>query len=83
MKNDITESVVETSGLTRMFGKLKAVDSLNLKVKRGEVYGLLGPNGSGKTTAIKMLCGLIKPTSGEALILDKKPGSSSIKSRVG
>lgn len=56
--------VIETEKLTKEFGDFIAVDSVYLKVEKGEIYGLLGPNGSGKTTIIKMLCGLLRPTSG-------------------
>jgi ABC-2 type transport system ATP-binding protein len=58
--------VIATNRLSRSFGKLVAVNALNLEVRRGDVFGFLGPNGSGKTTTIRMLLGLIAPTSGEA-----------------
>jgi ABC-2 type transport system ATP-binding protein len=74
---------VETQGLLKKYGTFRAVNDLNLKIERGETYGLLGPNGSGKTTAIKMLCGLLRPTSGEAFVLGKKAGHPSTKSRIG
>ncbi|HTE44265.1 MAG TPA: ABC transporter ATP-binding protein [Gemmatimonadaceae bacterium] len=61
-------SAVRTEHLRKTFGPLVAVDSLDLEVRRGEVFGLLGPNGSGKTTTIRMLCGLIEPTSGTATV---------------
>lgn len=60
--------MIETRVLCKYYGGIKAVDNLNLKVKRGELFGFLGPNGAGKTTTIRMLCGLIKPSSGSALI---------------
>jgi ABC-2 type transport system ATP-binding protein len=60
---------VSTHNLTRTFGALVAVNSLNLAVHRGEIFGLLGPNGSGKTTTIRMLCGLLSPTSGDAQVV--------------
>lgn len=59
------EVVLQTIELTKRFGQYTAVDQLGLEVHRGEVFGLLGPNGSGKTTTIRMICGLVKPTSGE------------------
>jgi ABC-2 type transport system ATP-binding protein len=79
------EHVVETAGLTKRYGKrgILAVDDLNLRVKRGEVYGLLGPNGAGKTTALRMLVGLMRPTSGTARILGHLPGSPKSLTRVG
>jgi ABC-type multidrug transport system ATPase subunit len=58
--------VLQTRGLTKHFGSVRAVDGVDLMVRRGEVYGFLGPNGSGKTTTIGMLLGLIHPTAGEA-----------------
>ena len=56
--------VIKTEALTRKYGKISAVDSMNLEVKEGEIFGLLGPNGAGKTTLISMLCTILKPTSG-------------------
>jgi len=55
---------IETAKLTKYFGSFKAVDSINLKVRKGEIFGLLGPNGAGKTTTIRMILGLLKPSSG-------------------
>jgi len=83
VENDERQIAVETRQLTKRFGKFTAVDNLDLKINRGEIYGLLGPNGSGKTTTIKILCGLMKATSGEAIILGGKAGGSSIVSRTG
>ena len=60
--------VVETFGLTKKYGKLTAVDNLNISIDEGEVFGLLGPNGAGKTTIIKMLATLLEPTSGTAKV---------------
>jgi ABC-2 type transport system ATP-binding protein len=59
---------IETTGLTRRFGAITAVDALSLSVRPGEVFGLLGPNGAGKTTTIKMLITLLPPTSGTATV---------------
>ena len=61
--------VLRTSGLTKRFGDLTAVDHLDLHVKRGEVVGLLGPNGAGKSTTIGMVLGLVTPTAGGAEVL--------------
>jgi ABC-2 type transport system ATP-binding protein len=60
--------LIQLIELTKRFGQLTAVDHINLQVNRGEIFGFLGPNGAGKTTTIKMLTGLLKPTSGRALI---------------
>ena len=60
--------MIETSNLTKYFGKLCAVDALTLQVNSGEIFGFLGPNGAGKTTTINMLTGLLRPTSGTAML---------------
>lgn len=75
--------VVETKNLKRHFGTIKAVDGVNLHVRAGETYGLLGPNGCGKTTLIRLLVGLLKPTGGEAMVLGKPIPDKSVLSRVG
>ena len=62
------EILIKTDKLTKRFGRVTAVDSLDLEVKAGEIYGFLGPNGSGKTTTIRMLTGLLEPSSGRAFI---------------
>jgi energy-coupling factor transporter ATP-binding protein EcfA2 len=61
--------VIRTRGLTKRYGDLRAVDGINLAVRAGDVYGFLGANGSGKTTTVRMLLGLVLPTSGEAEVL--------------
>ena len=66
--------VIKTSELSKRYGKTPAVNGLGLSVRRGEVYGFLGPNGAGKTTTLRMLLGLIKPSSGSAAVLGKDPG---------
>lgn len=63
--------IVETKGLEKSFKDFKAVKGINLKVKRGTIYGFLGPNGAGKSTTIRMLLGLIKPTAGQVEVLGK------------
>ena len=60
---------IETSGLTKVFGNVVAVDKLDLKVPAGSIFGLLGPNGAGKTTTFSMICGFVKPSSGTATVL--------------
>ncbi|MCG3224304.1 MAG: ABC transporter ATP-binding protein [Candidatus Heimdallarchaeota archaeon] len=76
---------VETHNLTKMFHKLKAVDELNLEIKEAEIYSLLGPNGSGKTTTVRMLTGLLRPTIGGAKVLglDISDNLQEIRGRVG
>ena len=78
-------SVIRTENLTKTFGHFIAVDSLNLDVKAGEIYGFLGPNGSGKTTVIKMLCGLLIPNGGSASVLgyDVLTDGEAIRQNVG
>ena len=63
------EAAVVIQGLRKVFGSRVAVEGLELSIRRGEVFGLLGPNGSGKTTTIRMLCGLMAPTSGTATVV--------------
>ena len=81
--------VIETRNLTKVFAdfwgrpKVTAVENLNLRIRRGEVFGLLGPNGSGKTTTVKMLLGLLFPTSGEARVLGYRPGDVRATRQVG
>jgi len=66
--NDAREVAVETDRLTRTFGSFTAVDHISLRVAQGEIFGFLGPNGAGKSTTIKMLCGILAPTSGSARV---------------
>lgn len=73
------KKVIETVSLTKRYDKLIAVDELNLEVKRNEVYGFLGPNGAGKSTTIKMLLGLLTPTSGSANVLGYNPTKRRIE----
>jgi ABC-2 type transport system ATP-binding protein len=77
--------VIETTNLTKHYGQVVAVDNLNLTLRQGEVFGLLGPNGSGKTTTILMLLGLAEPTSGQARVLGLDPARQplEVKRRVG
>jgi ABC-2 type transport system ATP-binding protein len=65
---DAAPLAIDARGLRKVFGPLVAVDGLTLAVSRGEVFGLLGPNGSGKTTTIRMFCGLLEPTAGTATV---------------
>jgi ABC-2 type transport system ATP-binding protein len=76
---------VVTRALSKRFGDLVAVESLDLTIQRGEVFGVLGPNGSGKTTTIRMLCGLLTPTSGDASVagFDIRTESEQIRRSIG
>jgi len=78
----VNEFIIETKNLFKSFGDFVAVDNLNLKIKRGEVFGFLGPNGAGKTTSIKMMVGLLRPTGGEILI-DGEDIASADRLKIG
>jgi ABC-2 type transport system ATP-binding protein len=74
---------IQTYGLRKLFGGKVAVKSLTLEVQRGEVFGFLGPNGAGKSTSVKMLLGLVKPTSGEAMTLGLPAGAVPARKKIG
>lgn len=78
-----TDIAVDTHALRKEFGSRAAVRGLTLSVERGEVFGFLGPNGAGKTTSIKMLLGLVRPTSGSASLLGRPITDGSVRSKVG
>jgi len=80
-----TEKVIITNQLTKKFGNFVAVDSITFDVGKGEIFGFLGANGAGKTTAMRMLCGLSKPSSGDAMIagFDVYKETEKIKSNIG
>ncbi|MEK6765106.1 MAG: ABC transporter ATP-binding protein [Planctomycetota bacterium] len=86
MNNDIA---IETEDLTKAYKsfwgrrKILALDKLNITIQKGEIFGLLGPNGSGKTTTLKLLLGLITPTDGRAYVLGKSTNDVAIKSKIG
>jgi len=77
--------VVELRDLVKRFGKMTAVDHVSFSIHPGEIFGILGPNGSGKTTTIRMLCGLILPTQGTAIVAgaDVSREPERVKSRIG
>jgi ABC-2 type transport system ATP-binding protein len=79
----VTGAAVETARLTKSFGDLTAVDALDLRVDRGEVFGFIGPNGAGKTTTIRMLLDILRPTSGTATVLDGAPDDPAVRARIG
>lgn len=77
--------MIQTMGLTKEFNGFRAVDNLNLKVEKGDIYGFLGPNGAGKSTTIMMLLGLIPPTGGKIYLLGEElnPRNVAVKRRIG
>jgi ABC-2 type transport system ATP-binding protein len=79
------EPIIEIRDLTRRFGQLTAVDHLNLSVARGEIFGLVGPDGAGKTTTLRMLCGLMEPSEGSARVAghDAATESQAVKDQIG
>ncbi|WP_421785591.1 ABC transporter ATP-binding protein [Hyphobacterium sp.] len=81
----MSEVAIRVEGLTKRFGEKTVVDNFSMTVPKGAIYGFLGPNGSGKTTTIRLMCGLLKPDAGggEALGLDIRTQPREIKSRVG
>lgn len=88
MNNEIREDKVlsiKAENLTKVFGSFTAVDHISFEVEKGEIFGFLGANGAGKTTAMRMLCGLSKPTEGKAMVagFDIKTQSEQIKKSIG
>ncbi len=79
------EAIIETHGLTRRFGDLTAVDHLDLSVAQGEIFGLVGPDGAGKTTTLRMLCGLMAPSAGSARVAghDVAREPQAVKDQIG
>ncbi|MCC6262192.1 MAG: ABC transporter ATP-binding protein [Bryobacterales bacterium] len=77
--------MIQARGLTRRFGSLVAVDGLNLRIPRGEIYGLVGPDGAGKSTTLRLFCGLIDPGEGEALVDGINPARQvhAVRDRIG
>src|ERR1700757_5146062 len=75
---------IDARGLTKRYGdRIVAVDRLTLRVRQGEIYGFLGPNGAGKTTTLRMLVGLIRPTSGTMTVAGHAPGAPAGLGRMG
>jgi ABC-2 type transport system ATP-binding protein len=79
------EEIVHARNLTKKFGSFTAVDGVSFSIRRGEIFGLLGPNGAGKSTTFKMMCGLLRPTSGECAIsgIDFRKAPGRARSRLG
>ena len=80
-----SQSVIQVTDLTRRFGELTAVDHLTLTVERGEIFGLVGPDGAGKTTTLRLICGLLDPTHGQVSVcgLDVARELDSVKDQIG
>ncbi|MGX1801731.1 ABC transporter ATP-binding protein, partial [Brevundimonas naejangsanensis] len=76
-------SVIETNGLTKTYGAVRALDGLSLSIPRGGVYGVLGPNGAGKSTLFRILLGLIRPTVGEVRVMGQPTGDPAVTRRMG
>ena len=83
--NSVEPNSVEVENLVKRFGDFVAVDRINLEVRKGEVFGFLGPNGAGKSTTIRMLCGLLKPTSGRAMVagFDVSKNPEAVRQNIG
>jgi ABC-2 type transport system ATP-binding protein len=79
----MADNAIETAALRREFGRNVAVSGLSLSVPRGQVFGFLGPNGAGKTTSLKLLLGLVAPTSGNGTVLGAPLGDREVRSRIG
>jgi ABC-2 type transport system ATP-binding protein len=85
MSSTDAENAIEVRDLTKVFGTFRAVDGISFTVRRGEIFGFLGPNGAGKSTTIRMLCGLLLPSSGQATVagFDIVRQTEEIKHRIG
>src|SRR3546814_16324555 len=83
--NAAPEIVIDVEGLSKSFGDKRVVDDLSLQVRRGQIYGFLGPNGSGTTTTLRMICGLLRPDSGRGTCLGRAllTESAAIQRRFG
>jgi ABC-type multidrug transport system ATPase subunit len=79
---NVSETVLSITGLTKHFGRIKAVNDLNLEVQRGQVFGMLGPNGSGKTTTLGMLMGVVNPTAGSFRWFGEEP-TPALRKKIG
>ncbi|HEV2690642.1 MAG TPA: ABC transporter ATP-binding protein [Bryobacteraceae bacterium] len=79
------EAIIRASGLSRRFGELTAVDHLDLEIARGEIFGLVGPDGAGKTTTLRLLCGLLDPDEGEAWVVGNNVAQEleTVKDQIG
>ncbi|HEY6953565.1 MAG TPA: ATP-binding cassette domain-containing protein, partial [Bacteroidota bacterium] len=80
-----TVDAITIQSVTKKFGEITAVDNLSLEVRKGEMFALVGPDGAGKTTTIRMLCGITKPTAGKLSVLgfDVKKQIEDVRKRIG
>src|ERR1700722_8306883 len=79
----VTQTVAQLQGVSKSYGKVCALDNVDLKVRRGEILSVLGPNGAGKTTAISLLLGLLRADAGKATLFDLEPASLPARRRIG
>lgn len=81
----MSDCAIEVKNLTKKFGKFVSVNNINFNVKKGEIFGFLGANGAGKSTTIRMMCGILKPTSGTACVggYDVRENPDKIKESIG
>ncbi|HUJ67232.1 MAG TPA: ATP-binding cassette domain-containing protein [Acidimicrobiales bacterium] len=84
-ESEVVASAVLTRGLVRGFGSVRAVDGIDLSIRRGEIYGFLGPNGAGKSTAVRVLCTLLRPHDGVAFVAghDVARHPQAVRLRIG
>jgi ABC-2 type transport system ATP-binding protein len=76
-------AVIRTENLVKTYGNVQALKGVSLEVKKGQIYGLLGRNGAGKTTLVKILLGIVKPTDGQAELLNQRAGTVAVRRRIG
>jgi len=81
----VSSAAIETRGLGKRYGRVRALEDLSLRVEEGEVFGFLGPNGAGKTTTIRLLLGLLRPSAGAATVLGRPaaPGAAAVRADLG
>jgi ABC-2 type transport system ATP-binding protein len=77
------EKVIETKNLKKKFGKILAVENVNLEIEKGKIFGLIGPNGGGKTTLVRLILGILKPTEGEVFVFGKKMPNRKVLKKIG
>ena len=83
MEAELSDNVIEARNLRKEYGEVVAVASIDLAIKKGELYGLLGPNGSGKTTIIRLLTGQVQPTAGSVRVMGIDAAARPVDARTG